>query len=143
MDEKKLLMVTVSGPDRPGITATLTRVLAEHQAEIVDIEQASLQNLLGLYFLLDLSGSGDSQDNVIKDLLFEASRMHLTLQFRLFAPEELQAVNQRNLSLCSRTLAGQRPWRPYQRYWLKRRQTSRASARRTITERDPWRWSST
>jgi phosphoserine phosphatase len=97
MDEKKLLMVTVSGPDRPGITAKLTRVLAEHRAEIVDIEQASLQNLLGLYFLLDLSSSRDSQDSVIKDLLFEASQMNLTLQFSFFAPELVQAVNQRNL----------------------------------------------
>lgn len=99
MDEKKLLMVTVSGPDRPGITATLTRVLAEHRAEIVDIEQASLQNLLGLYFLLDLGSLGGSQDSVIKDLLFEASQMNLTLQFRLFGPEEVRAVNQRNLSV--------------------------------------------
>ena len=97
MDEKKLLMVTVSGRDRPGITAKLTQVLAEHQVEIVDIEQASLQNLLGLYFLLDLSSSGDSQDTVIKDLLFEASQMNLTLQFRLFGPEEVETVNQRNL----------------------------------------------
>ena len=97
MDEKKLLMVMVSGPDRPGITATLTRVLAEHRAEIVDIEQASLQDLLGLYFLLDLGSLGDSQDSVIKDLLFEASQMNLTLQFRLFGPEEVRAVNQRNL----------------------------------------------
>lgn len=97
MDDKKLLMVTVSGPDRPGITATLTRVLADHRAEIVDIEQASLQKLLGLYFLVDLSSSTNSQDSVIKDLLFEASQMHLTLQFKLFAPNEVQTVNQRNL----------------------------------------------
>jgi phosphoserine phosphatase len=97
MAEKKLLMVTVSGRDRPGITATLTRVLAEHGVEIVDIEQASLQNLLGLYFLLDLSAHGDSQDSVIKDMLFEASQMNLNLHFRLFAPEEIQALNQRNL----------------------------------------------
>ena len=97
MNEKQLLMVTVSGPDRPGITATLTRVLADHRAEIVDIEQSSLQNLLGLYFLLDLSRSRDSQDSVIKDLLFEASQMNLTLQFRSFDQELVQAVNQRNL----------------------------------------------
>jgi len=97
MDEKKLLMVTVSGPDRPGITAALTRVLAEHRAEIVDIEQASLKDLLGLYFLLDIGSLGGSQDSVIKDLLFEASQMNLTLQFRLFGPEEVRAVNQRNL----------------------------------------------
>jgi phosphoserine phosphatase len=97
MDEKKLLMVTVSGRDRPGITAKLTQVLAEHRAEIVDIEQASLQNLLGLYLLLDLSNSGESQDSVIKDLLFKASQMNLTLQFRLYTPEEVRAVNPPNL----------------------------------------------
>ena len=97
MSEKTLLMVTVSGADRPGITATLTRVLAEHRAEIVDIEQASLQNLLGLYFLIDLGRLEVSQDSVIKDLLFEASQMNLTLQFKLFAPEEVRPVNQRNL----------------------------------------------
>jgi len=38
---KNLLMVNVSGQDRPGITATLVRVLIEHNVEVVDIEQAS------------------------------------------------------------------------------------------------------
>ncbi len=98
MDEdKNLLMVTVSGADRPGITATFTRVLMKHNAEVVDIEQASLQNLLGLYFLLDLSHTVESKDSVIKDLLFEASRLHLTLNFRLFSDRELSSVHQRSL----------------------------------------------
>jgi predicted amino acid-binding ACT domain protein len=34
-EDKKLLMVTISGPDRPGITAALTRVLVKHNVEIV------------------------------------------------------------------------------------------------------------
>jgi len=94
---KNLLMVNVSGQDRPGITATLTRVLIEHNVEVVDIEQASLQNLLGLYLLLDLSKASDSKDSVIKDLLFEASKLNLTLNFRFFSPNEVLALNQRNL----------------------------------------------
>ena len=44
MDEKKVLMVTFSRPDRPDITATLIRVPAEQQAEIVDISEASAAN---------------------------------------------------------------------------------------------------
>lgn len=96
-EAKKLLMVTVSGEDRPGITATFTRVMMEHRVELVDIEQASLQNLLGLYFLIDLSNATDSEDSVIKDLLFEASQLNLTLNFRLFSPSEVQTVSQRNL----------------------------------------------
>ena len=94
---KNLLMVNVSGQDRPGITATLVRVLMEHNVEVVDIEQASLQNLLGLYLLLDLSKASDSKDSVIKDLLFEASKLNLTLNFRFFSPNEVLALNQRNL----------------------------------------------
>jgi phosphoserine phosphatase len=97
LEDKNLLMVTVSGTDRPGITSRFTRVLLNHAVEIVDIEQASLQNLLGLYFLLDLSQSNESKDSVIKDLLFEASQLGLTLNFRLFSEAEVQAVNQRNL----------------------------------------------
>jgi phosphoserine phosphatase len=94
---KHLLMVNVSGQDRPGITATLVRVLMEHNVEVVDIEQASLQNLLGLYLLLDLGKASDSKDSVIKDLLFEASKFNLTLNFRFFSPNEVLALNQRNL----------------------------------------------
>jgi phosphoserine phosphatase len=90
-------MVNVSGQDRPGITATLVRVLMEHNVEVVDIEQASLQNFLGLYLLLDLSKASDSKDSVIKDLLFEASKLNLTLNFRFFSPNEVLALNQRNL----------------------------------------------
>jgi phosphoserine phosphatase len=96
-EDKKLLMVTISGPDRPGITAALTQVLIKHNVEIVDIEQASLQKLLGLYFLLDLGDASGSKDSVIKDLLFEASQFDLNLHFKLFSSSELEAISQRNL----------------------------------------------
>jgi len=96
-DRKRLLMVTVSGPDRYGITATLTGVLVRHGAEVVDVEQASLQNQLGLYFLLDLGRVEIGEDSVIKDLLFEASKLHLMLNFRLFSEAEVRAVSERNL----------------------------------------------
>jgi len=95
--DRELLMVTISGPDRPGITAALTQVLVKHDVEIVDIEQASLQRVLGLYFLLDLGGGAESKDSIIKDLLFEASQLNLNLNFKLFSPSELEALYQRNL----------------------------------------------
>jgi phosphoserine phosphatase len=96
-EEKNLLMVTVSGADRPGIAARFTAVLLKHHVEVVDIEQASLQDLLGLYFLLDLTPAAESKDSVIKDLLFEASRLRLTLNFRLLEQGEVQTAQQRNL----------------------------------------------
>ncbi|MFN8369282.1 MAG: ACT domain-containing protein [Bacteriovoracaceae bacterium] len=33
------ILVTVSGPDRPGITSNLMKVLKDNQIEIYDIEQ--------------------------------------------------------------------------------------------------------
>lgn len=98
MDEKKdFVMVTVSGPDQPGITAAFSKILVDNQVEIVDIEQASLQDFLGLSFLLDMSGAKQSKDGVLKDLLFEASRLRLTLNFRVFSEKEMKARNSKNL----------------------------------------------
>jgi len=111
MDEKRdFVMVTVSGPDQPGITSAFSKILVDNQVEIVDIEQASLQDFLGLSFLLDMSGAKQSKDGVLKDLLFEASRLRLTLNFRLFSEKEMKARNSKNLFILTyfgdtRTLA--------------------------------------
>jgi len=98
MDEKRdFVMVTVSGPDRPGITAAFSKILADNDVDIVDIEQASLQDFLGLSFLLDMSRAKQSKDSVLKDLLFEASQLNLVLNFRLFSEKEVKARSSKNL----------------------------------------------
>ena len=89
-EEKNLLMVTVSGKDRPGIAAAFAKVLLTHRVELVDIEQASPQDILGLYMLLDLGPAEASKDSVIKDLLFEASRLDLNLHFKLYGKDEVR-----------------------------------------------------
>jgi phosphoserine phosphatase len=96
-DSQNLIMVVVSGRDRPGIIARFTRLIMSHQGEVLDMEQASPHNLLGLYFILDLSKSTHSPDSVIKDLLFEANQLDLNLDFRSFSPQDLRALNQRSL----------------------------------------------
>jgi phosphoserine phosphatase len=96
-EKRDFVMVTVSGPDQPGITATFSKVLVDNQVEIVDIEQASLQDFLGLSFLLDMSGAKQSKDGVLKDLLFEASKLRLAMNFRLFSEKEMKARNSKNL----------------------------------------------
>ena len=95
--DQNYLMVTVSGQDRPGIAAAFTNILSEHHVKIMDIEQASPQDLLGLYFLLDLSSTASNKDSVIKDLLFEANQLGLNLQFKLYSQSDVQISNQRSL----------------------------------------------
>ena len=96
-DEKDYVVVTVSGRDGPGITASFTRIIVDHGVEIVDIDQAALHNFLGLSFLLDLSGTSRTKDSVLKDLLFEANRLHMRLNFQLLSEKELPRKKDRNL----------------------------------------------
>lgn len=77
------VLVTVTGPDTRGITAALTRVIADNHAEIADIEQVVVQQQLTLCLLLDVDATPSRGEPVIKDLLFTAKRMGLDLQFRV------------------------------------------------------------
>lgn len=87
--EKDYVVVTVSGHDRPGITAAFTKIIVDHNVAIVDIDQATLHDFLALSFLLDLSGSSRAKDSVLKDMLFEASRLEMRLNFQLRSEKDL------------------------------------------------------
>ena len=47
----EILLVNVSGPDRPGVTRAVSQVLAEHGATILDIGQAVIHDTLNLGLL--------------------------------------------------------------------------------------------
>jgi phosphoserine phosphatase len=91
---EKLLMVSVSGPDRPGILTVFANVLVDYKIEIFDIQQVSLQNTLGLHLLLRSGQTAESQDSAIKDLLFEANKLNLTLNFQLVSPDRIREIGQ-------------------------------------------------
>ncbi|UCE55035.1 MAG: phosphoserine phosphatase SerB [Desulfobacterales bacterium] len=97
MTAEKLLMVSISGPDRPGILAAFTKVLWNYGIEIIDIQQVSLQNRLGLYLLLKQKESAESKDSALKDLLFEASKLNLILNFQLVDSDQVQEISHRRL----------------------------------------------
>lgn len=96
-EEKDYVVVTVSGQDRPGITAAFTKILIDHQIEVADIDQAALQDFLALTFLLDLGESDARKDSVLKDLLFEANRLGMALSFQLLSERELRRKKEKNL----------------------------------------------
>jgi phosphoserine phosphatase len=98
MDEDKdFVVVTVSGNDRPGILASLTKILVDGNVEVVDVEQATLQDFLGLSLLLDMSRAKGSKDSVLKELLFKATQLNLNLNFRLFSEGDIRERTHRNL----------------------------------------------
>jgi phosphoserine phosphatase len=95
MAEENLLMVNISGPDRPGILAAFAKVLQDYKIEIMDIQQASLQQTIGLQLLLKFEAANQSKDSAIKDLLFVGNQLNLTLNFHLLAPEQIQGIDHR------------------------------------------------
>ena len=48
----RTLLITLTGPDRSGVTATLTAALAAHEVEILDVEQVVIRGRLTLGNLL-------------------------------------------------------------------------------------------
>jgi phosphoserine phosphatase len=95
-EEKAYVVVTISGEDRPGITGAFTRILIDHQVDIADIDQATLQDFLALTLLLDLGESDSRKDSVLKDLLFEANRLGMQLSFQLLSERELRRKKEKN-----------------------------------------------
>lgn len=83
--EGKIILVTVSGPDYPGITSRLMRIIADFKVGIRDMGQAVTHGLLSLSFVLELN-SGDQNNSsgaVLKDLLFEANKLGLSLSYKV------------------------------------------------------------
>lgn len=71
-DVRELILLTISGLDRPAVTATVTRILTKHQVNILDIGQAVIHENLSLGLLLEIPQQAELAD-VLKEVLF---RMH-------------------------------------------------------------------
>ncbi|HZR54186.1 MAG TPA: phosphoserine phosphatase SerB [Streptosporangiaceae bacterium] len=56
---KTTLLITLTGPDRPGVTSRLFGVLAKHALTVLDIEQVVIRGKLVLGVLLDCPESPD------------------------------------------------------------------------------------
>lgn len=76
----EVVLINVSGRDRPGITARLTGILAKYDIAVLDIGQSVIHDALALGLLVELRESAASC-SVFKDLLFNAHEIGLDLRF--------------------------------------------------------------
>ncbi|MFG1486915.1 phosphoserine phosphatase SerB [Halobacteriovorax sp. RZ-1] len=86
-DSLKEIIITVSGQDRPGITASLMKVISENKTDITDINQAITHNLLSLSFVIKVGKEKSENQNVLKELLFTAHEMGLKLEYSIVGKE--------------------------------------------------------
>lgn len=75
----ELLLMRITGEDRPGLTAGIMEILAKYGANIMDIGQADIHNTLSLGILIRVAE--DNSGNVMKHVLFKAQDMGVNIQF--------------------------------------------------------------
>ncbi len=77
---KEILLINISGEDKPGVTASVTEILAGFEVNILDIGQAVIHDTLSLGVLLEVpTPSGDS--SVLKEILFRTHELGLQIRF--------------------------------------------------------------
>ena len=80
VEDKEIILLKVSGQDKPGVTAGLTSILASYDAVILDIGQADIHDTLSLGILFEIK-TGSSSAAVLKDLLFKAYELGIKVNF--------------------------------------------------------------
>ena len=82
----EIILINISGDDKPGVTTALAEVLARYDAFILDIGQADIHHTLslGILFKTDETKSGD----ILKDLLFKAYELDVNIRFSPISEEE-------------------------------------------------------
>lgn len=76
----KIVLINVSGGDRPGLTSSLTEILATHEARILDIGQAVVHETLALAMLIEVPGNEEFTP-LKKDLIVKAHELELKIKF--------------------------------------------------------------
>ncbi|CDA83903.1 MULTISPECIES: phosphoserine phosphatase SerB [Bacteroides] len=105
----ELILIRVTGEDRPGLTSSVTEILAKYDATILDIGQADIHNTLslGILFKSEERHSGF----IMKELLFKASSLGVTIRFEPITTEQyenwvgMQGKNRYILTVLGRKLS--------------------------------------
>lgn len=103
----ELILINISGHDRPGVTAALTEILSRYNAMILDIGQADIHHSLSLGILFQTTS--DVSGDILKDLLFKAYDLGVKIRFNPITIEEYEAwVNRQGKNRWIITLLGRR-----------------------------------
>ncbi len=84
---KEIVLINITGPDRPGLTAAITGILSRSEVSILDIGQAVIHDTLSFGILAEMSGGVEKTD-VLKDVLFRASELDQQVKFTPISAED-------------------------------------------------------
>lgn len=75
----KIVLINISGGDRPGLTSSLAEILATYKVRILDIGQAVVHETLALAMLIEVPGNEEFTP-LKKDLILKAHELELKIK---------------------------------------------------------------
>jgi len=92
---KEIILINITGKDKPGLTSQLTGILANYDVTILDIGQAVIHDYLSLGILIEIPDVHKSS-SVLKDLLYAAHKIGIAIQFTPIDEDRYDAWVHRN-----------------------------------------------
>ncbi|VVP96490.1 Phosphoserine phosphatase SerB2 [Pseudomonas fluorescens] len=86
---REIVLINITGVDRPGLTAAITGVLAQGGVNILDIGQAVIHDTLSFGILVEIPGTEQGQ-SVLKDILFKGYELDQQVRFTPVSEEDYQ-----------------------------------------------------
>lgn len=78
---RELILITISGPDRPAVTSAVTSILARFDTNVLDIGQAVIHENLCLGLLVEFP-NGDEDSPVLKELLYRMHELGMQVKYQ-------------------------------------------------------------
>ncbi len=83
----EIVLINVSGRDKPGLTSEITEIMAQYKIRILDIGQAVIHDHLTWGILIGIPDE-QSSSPLLKDLLFKMHELGLQVRFEPVSDEE-------------------------------------------------------
>ena len=87
--KEELMLIRITGVDRPGLTAEIMDILSVHDVHIQDIGQAVIHSTLSLGILIRVDE--EKSGRVMKQLLFKTSELGVNIKFGPVSLDEYEA----------------------------------------------------
>ncbi|HEB28629.1 MAG TPA: phosphoserine phosphatase SerB [Porticoccus sp.] len=86
---REILLINVSGEDKPGVTRAVSEVLVEHGSDILDIGQAVIHDSLNLGILAKIP-KDQEVEQVQKEILYSLHAMDMKVRFQSISEESYE-----------------------------------------------------
>ncbi|MFP0194732.1 phosphoserine phosphatase SerB [Pseudomonas sp. PHC1] len=86
---REIVLINITGVDRPGLTAAITGVLAQGGVNILDIGQAVIHDMLSFGILVEIPDTEQGK-SVLKDILFKGYELDQQVRFTPVSEEDYQ-----------------------------------------------------